>query len=394
MERIGEYLVRRLVGEGGMGKVYEAEERLSHRRVALKVLRPELAKSEEGRRLFLNEMTILAHLDHANVVRCLACTEVDEQLVMALEFLEGKTLRDYLNEHGALPWEEAVHIAVEIASALAAAHRQDPPIVHRDLKPENVMILDDGGVKVMDFGIAKVLQALSRTTTHSVGTLQYMSPEQIDATGVDARSDLYCLGLVLYELLSGKPPFESPSPRELLNMQCTQAPPPLGDGVRGALPKGIERLLFELLEKRPDDRPGSAADVLHELEPFAPASGGARRRSRTDQPTASSEVSAKSAGSNANGDKPATGAKGSSEKASGADKAAAAPEKKARADTIALVEKAAAPRDIPARTGLIIVVLLSLIAGILTYMVRGAESGTEPGDKPALTASPGFEERR
>ena len=226
MERIGEYLVRRLVGEGGMGKVYEAEERLSRRRVALKVLRPELARSEEGRRLFLNEMTILAHLDHSAVVRCLACTEVDDQLVMALEYLEGKTLRAYLNERGPLPWEEAVDVAVQIASALSAAHRQEPPIVHRDLKPENVMVLDDGGIKVMDFGIAKVLMALSKTTTHSVGTLQYMSPEQIDATTVDARSDLYCLGLVLYEMLAGKAPFESASPRELLNLQCTAARPP------------------------------------------------------------------------------------------------------------------------------------------------------------------------
>lgn len=378
MERIGEYLVRRLVGEGGMGKVYEAEERLSRRRVALKVLRPELAKSEEGRRLFLNEMTILAHLDHPNVVRCLACTEADEQLVMALEYLEGKTLREYLNQHGALPWEEAVDIAVQIASALSAAHRQEPPIVHRDLKPENVMILDDGGVKVMDFGIAKVLQALSKTTTHSVGTLQYMSPEQIDATGVDARSDLYCLGLVLYEMLAGKPPFESPSPRELLNMQCTQAPPPLGDKVRGALPKGIERLLFELLEKRPDDRPGSAADVLHELEPFAPASGGARRRTRP-----SATVPAASAP-----EAPSTS------KEEVAEPAAPRPKQdQPRADTIALVEKAAAPRDVPARTGLLIVVLLSLIAGLVTYLVRVSGSEDEPRNGPALTANPRSEER-
>jgi len=380
MERIGEYLVRRLVGEGGMGKVYEAEERLSRRRVALKVLRPELAKSEDGRRLFLNEMTILAHLDHTNVVRCLACTEVDEQLVMALEYLEGKTLREYLNQHGPLPWEEAVDVAVQITAALAAAHRQEPPIVHRDLKPENVMILDDGGVKVMDFGIAKVLQALSKTTTHSVGTLQYMSPEQIDATGVDARSDLYCLGLVLYEMLAGKPPFESPSPRELLNLQCTAKPPPLGDSVRGALPKGVERLLFELLEKKPDDRPGSAADVLHELEPFAPASGGARRRSR-----ASAEVPAASEAEPPAERKPSP----KPEKAPAKEASA----KKERADTIALVEKAAAPREVPTRTGVLIVVLLSVIAGLVTYLLR-ASGDPDPREQPALTGDPPRERSR
>src|SRR3984885_15781152 len=120
-QRIGEYVVRRLVGEGGMGKVYEAEERLSKRRVALKVLRPELTKTEEGRRLFLNEMQILAHLEHPNVVRSLATCEVDGQLVMALEFLEGRTLRDELVEGGRQPWPEAVRVVVAIAEGLAAA---------------------------------------------------------------------------------------------------------------------------------------------------------------------------------------------------------------------------------------------------------------------------------
>src|ERR1700728_3206230 len=155
MERIGEDEVRRMVGEGGMGKVYEAEERLSKRRVALKVLRPELTKTEEGRRLFLNEMQILAHLEHPNVVRSLATCEVDGQLVMALEFLEGRTLRDELVERGRLPWPEAVRIVVPIAEGLAAAHAQQLAIVHRDLKPENVMICEGGTVKVMDFGVAK-----------------------------------------------------------------------------------------------------------------------------------------------------------------------------------------------------------------------------------------------
>src|SRR5215472_5700661 len=122
MERIGEYLVKRMVGEGGMWKVYEAEERLSKRRVALKVLRPELTRSEEGRRLFVNEMQILAQLEHPNVVRSLATCEVEGQLVMALEFLEGRTLRAELVERPRLPWPEAVRIAIAVGQALAAAH--------------------------------------------------------------------------------------------------------------------------------------------------------------------------------------------------------------------------------------------------------------------------------
>src|SRR3954466_4215067 len=137
MDQIGDYLVRRLIGEGGMGKVYEAEERLSKRRVALKVLHQELGKSEQGRRLFLNEMQILAHLEHPNIVRSLASTEVDGELVMVLEYLDGRTLRALLPADGHLPWGEAIRIVSAVAAALSAAHGQEPPIIHRDLKPEN-----------------------------------------------------------------------------------------------------------------------------------------------------------------------------------------------------------------------------------------------------------------
>src|SRR4051794_1781904 len=148
MQQIGDYLVRRLVGEGGMGKVYEAEERLTKRRVALKVLRPELARNEDGRRLFLNEMSILAQLEHPNVVRSLASMEIDGQLVMALEFLNGRTFRQELTRRGKLPWAEALEIIVQIAEALDAAHSHAPPIVHRDLKPENVMLLSEDGASL------------------------------------------------------------------------------------------------------------------------------------------------------------------------------------------------------------------------------------------------------
>ena len=398
MERIGEYLVRRLVGEGGMGKVFEAEERLSKRRVALKVLRTELARSEEGRRLFLNEMTILAHLDHKNIVRSLACTEVDGQLVMALEFLEGQTLRGLITDQSRLPWSEAVGIAVQVASALSAAHRQEPAIVHRDLKPENIMILGDGTVKVMDFGIAKVLQALSKTTTHSVGTLQYMSPEQIDAAAIDGRSDLYCLGLILYEMLSGHAPFESPSPRELLNLQCTQPPPPLPEEVRRGLPRGVEKLLFELLEKAPDDRPASADDVLHELEPFAPAGASAApARSRAVARTlpsqaATTPVSADSAPStsarsgdtahSANGKEPAI-----ERKPPAAERKAAAAERKAPAgnDTIALLERATSEREVSPRHALIVIVALCLLAGVVSYFVRSRSGPDDPRQSPSAS---------
>jgi eukaryotic-like serine/threonine-protein kinase len=368
MERIGEYLIHRLVGEGGMGKVFEAEERLSKRRVALKVLRPELARSEEARRLFMGEMTILAHLDHPNVVRCLACSEIDGDLIMALELLEGATLREVLIERGRLGWAEAVGVVVQIASALRAAHHQAPPIVHRDLKPENVIVMDDGKVKVMDFGIAKVLEALSRSTTHSVGTLQYMSPEQIDAAGVDARSDLYALGLVFYELLAGRPPFESASPRDLLNLQCTAQPPAFADDVRAGLPKGIERLVFALLEKRPDDRPADADAVLEALEPFGTAD---------DAPVAIVRPTGKvvSAASAKRTERSHRGPESSVE-VGRAPSPATARRPVSPSDTIALVERAAAPREVSWRIAVVVVFVLSLLAGGVTYLAKVASAAT------------------
>lgn len=372
MERIGEYLVRRLLGEGGMGKVFEAEERLSKRRVALKLLKPELAKSEEGRRLFLNEMSILSRLDHPNVVRCLACSEVDGQLVMTLEYLEGKTLRQELTERGALPWSEAVAMTVQVAKALAAAHRQDPPIIHRDLKPENIMVLADGSLKVMDFGIAKVLEAMHKTTTQSVGTLQYMSPEQIDATGVDARSDLYCLGLIFYEMLKGSPPFDSASPRQLLNQQCTEPPPPLPEAVRRSLPRGVERLVMQLLEKAPEQRPDSAEAVLSELEPFAPAGevgkGSAATRPERDPGDVATEQSTEARTSDTGGPR------------------GVAPSRTPMRvkDTIDLLDRPRPAREVPARLAWLAIVGLSLVAGVITYFARSQQVRPEPS---ATTAS-------
>jgi len=363
-ERIGEYLVKRLVGEGGMGKVYEAEERLTKRRVALKVLRPELTRSDEGRRLFLNEMQILAQIEHPNVVRSLASMEADGQLVMALELLSGRTLRQELTRRGKLPWDEALEIVVQIAEALDAAHAHAPPIVHRDLKPENVMLLSEEGgaihLKVMDFGIAKMLEVAHATNTQSIWTLQYMSPEQIDAQTIDARRDLYSLGLVFYELLSGGAPFRSASPRELLNMQCTSEPPPLDEDVRRGLPRGVEELLFALLEKDPAARPESAREVVERLSPFRSAG---ERRVRTAPPRSSK----RDAGTRTRNDTMRSSTRPPT-------------------DTIALVEKATAPREMPTAMALVLIAALSLVAGMTTYLIR-VHSASNAVTPPAPTAA-------
>lgn len=391
MESLGAYRIERLLGEGGMGKVYEAEERLSGRRVALKVLRPELARSEPARRLFENEMSILARLDHKNVVRCLACAEIEGELVMALELLEGRTLRQLLLTDDALDWQRALGIVQQIASALAAAHEHDPPIVHRDLKPENVMILADGTVKVTDFGIAKVLAALGNATTHSVGTLQYMSPEQIDAAPIDARSDLYSLGLVLYELLTGRPPFESSSPRELLNMQCTKTPPPLPESVRRAIPRGIERLLFELLQKSPDERPGSAADVLHAIEPFVPfeAVADSPRTPSSRRSEKKAKPSTLPSDERASRTEPSAPARGSPENVRTEPSPPPAFGKDPpRDDTLLLLERAALPRELPRRRALLVIFALSALSGIATYAVRAAGSNATKPDIALTRATP------
>ncbi|WP_433937591.1 serine/threonine protein kinase [Sorangium cellulosum] len=409
MEQIGEYLVRRLVGEGGMGKVYEGEERLSRRRVALKVLRPELARSEQGRRLFLNEMQILAHLEHPNIVRSLASVEASGDLVMVLEYLDGQTLRAVLGAAGRLPWPDAVRIAASVASALAAAHGQVPPVIHRDLKPENIMVLNDGSVKVMDFGIAKVVEAMNQTNTQSVGTLQYMSPEQIDARSIDHRSDLYCLGLILYEALSGRPPFQSASPRELLNLQCTAEPPPLDDDVRRGLPRGVEQLLFQLLEKAPEDRPYLAQDIVDRLEPFqtaasAPRPAGSGERAATasapqrtgDQGRASAPQRTGDAGRASAPQRTGDQGRASAPQRTGDPGRASAPgaAREAegtgapRADTIALVEQIDRTRDVPARLAIAIIVALSALAGLGTYALRSANGAPEPPDSAAAPAPP------
>lgn len=383
-----------------MGKVYEAEERLSKRRVALKVLAPELSRSEDARRMFLNEMTILAQLDHPNIVRSLASTEVDGDLVMALELLDGQTLRQHLAEHGRLPWSEAVAVTAQVASALSAAHRQEPAIIHRDLKPENLMVLSTGRIKVMDFGIAKVLQAISASTTHSVGTLQYMSPEQIDAEPVDARSDLYSLGLILYEMLAGRPPFESPSPRALLDLQCTAEPPPLPDQVRGSMPRGVEKVLVQLLRKAPDERPASAEDLLTALEPFGTAddaiqisrqSSRESTRSNDDQEELAGEAAERDGGGDAKASigadtsavRPATArAPSSSSIAMDTGRPAVQP-----LDTVALIERAERPRELSTGTALIAIILLCVLAGVATYLWRvNSADGAEASERASVSA--------
>ena len=294
--RLGPYDVHRTIGEGGMGTVYEATERLSGRRVALKVLHPDLARTEEARQRFFREMQILSALSHPSIVKSFANAEIDGQLVMVLEYLEGRNLRDELSSVGRIAVPRALDITMAVLSALSAAHEREPPIVHRDLKPENLMVMRDGSIKVMDFGIAKVLDDKQQKTrtTQIMGTAQYMSPEQIEGRTASPRVDLYALGLVLHEMLSGEPTFGGASILAVIRAQCDKPPPPLPDDVERALPREARELLFAMLEKDPAKRPATARAALDVLQrarrsmPAAPhaapaaARGGARAQVAPD----------------------------------------------------------------------------------------------------------------
>jgi serine/threonine-protein kinase len=328
-----------------------------------------------------------------------------------LEYLSGRTLRQELTRRGTLPWAEALEHVVRIAEALTVAHEQEPPIVHRDLKPENVMLTaPEGdaegapptGLKVMDFGIAKVLEGMHGTNTQSIGTLQYMSPEQIDARTIDARSDLYSLGLLFYEMLSGDPPFNSPSPRELLNLQCTAAPPALDPEVRRGLPRGVEELLFAMLEKKPDGRPATARAITERLAMFRAASDAVPSAARASRASASRPARDRDAApaTPRMADAPAAGApldgRSGDTRHSGAPKAASASEEpkpaaRPRTDTVALVEQnASRPREVPTWLALVAIVALSLVAGMTTYLVRLKSAGTTD-PSTTTTASATFE---
>ncbi|MFO0620177.1 MAG: serine/threonine-protein kinase [Polyangia bacterium] len=283
----GRYKVTSLLGEGGMGAVYLVEHILMRKRMALKVLNAELSKNREMVARFEREAMAAAHLEHPNVV---AATDLgftdDGALFLVLEFIDGKSLRDVLG-FGPLSAARVIHIARQIASALQRAHSVG--IVHRDLKPENVMIMNRDGdpdfVKVLDFGLAKIrLEALvddisqrSETLTKYgtiFGTPAYMAPEQAAGGEVDGRTDLYALGAVMYELLTGWVPFDADDPSVILRQQILAPVPPMAQKAPSVkVPAALEAMVMKLLEKNPDNRHKDARQLLDALADLAAAEG-------------------------------------------------------------------------------------------------------------------------
>ncbi|QFG25066.1 serine/threonine-protein kinase [Actinomadura sp. WMMB 499] len=271
----GRYRLESVLGRGGMGEVWRAVDLRLRRPVAVKVLPAELADVPGAMDRFEREAEATAALQHPGITVVFDVGRTGDGLAyLVMELLEGEDLRTVMRRHpGGLPVEEAVGHAVQVADALAAAHSRG--IVHRDIKPANLFVLADGRLKLCDFGIAGLADAATRLTQDggTVGTPLYMAPEQFRGGAADFRSDLYALGCVLHELLTGEPPFRSGSGLPgLMYAHLNEAPPPVG-AVRPDVPERLERLVHDLLAKAVDRRPESAAAVASYLRagPRAPA---------------------------------------------------------------------------------------------------------------------------
>ncbi|MGH9217892.1 MAG: tetratricopeptide repeat protein [Vicinamibacterales bacterium] len=278
---VGPYKIIRHLGSGGMGAVWLAEDTRLHRQVALKMVRPADAGGAEARERLMREARAAASLNHPHIATVHDVLDHEDQVIIVLEYVEGETLHSRI-KRGPVPPTEAVDIAIQMARALSTAHSHG--IVHRDLKPANVIISGAGHAKVLDFGLARLLDIGSTQTLRSrvetagvvgfVGTPGYAAPEQMVSSGVDERADLYALGVVLFEMISGHRPFPGNDPLQLATAKLSQAAPPLSSSGT-PVPPALERLVAQLLERDPVDRPAFAADVVTQLRDIygAPSTG-------------------------------------------------------------------------------------------------------------------------
>jgi serine/threonine-protein kinase len=262
----GRYRIQRKLGAGGMADVYLAEDQELGRRVAIKILNGRHANDDQFIERFRREAKNAAALNHPNIVSIYDRGEAEETYYIAMEFLDGRTLKELIVSRGAAPINVAIEYARQILSALRFAHRHG--IVHRDIKPHNVLVDGEGRVKVTDFGIARAGTSQMTEAGSIVGTAQYLSPEQARGGEVDPRSDLYSLGIVLYELLTGKTPFDGETPVEIAMKHLSTAPKPPSK-LRPDVPPELDMVVMRALAKNPDDRYQSADEMEGDLDRVA-----------------------------------------------------------------------------------------------------------------------------
>jgi eukaryotic-like serine/threonine-protein kinase len=282
-QKLGDYEILGVLGAGGMGKVYKVRNTISDRVEAMKILLPNLADQKELADRFLREIKLLASLNHPNIASLRTALTLDNQLVMIMEYVDGVTLASRLQQ-GPVPVADAVYYIDQVLAALVYAHQMN--VVHRDIKPGNMMLTPQGVVKLMDFGIARPGNEAGMTITGTtLGSLNYMSPEQVKGESVDARSDLYSVGLSLYEILTGRLPFRGDSGYSLMVAQLQQLPePPIV--LRPDLPKPLNDIILMVLAKEPEKRFQSATAFRNALKSALPQGAAAVGAGRSGVPSA------------------------------------------------------------------------------------------------------------
>jgi serine/threonine-protein kinase len=277
----GQFLIEQKIGSGGMGAVYRASQPAMNRLVAVKILHQKLASRKDLVSRFRREARAMSHLSHPNTVKVFLYGELEDgALYIVMEYLEGRNLNQVVRKEGPLPVDRAIPVLVQVCGALQEAHTQG--IIHRDLKPENIFLSTNGGMKdyakVLDFGLAKVTERELRPGSIMLtqegmvfGTPEFMSPEQAQGKKLDARSDLYSVATILYEVLTGKLPFDAKTPMEYIQLHVTKSPIPLDERIPGKkFPPGLSDVIMRALQKRPEDRFGSAMEFAEALRRFAP----------------------------------------------------------------------------------------------------------------------------
>lgn len=262
----GRYEIQEIIGVGGMAVVYKAYDSIDDRVVAIKILKDELLNNEEFRRRFKNESKAIAVLSHPNIVKVYDVSFGDRLQYIVMEYIDGITLKEYIEQQKVIRWKEAVHFVEQVLRALQHAH--DKGIVHRDIKPQNIMLLQDGTIMVTDFGIARFSRSDYRTITDkAIGSVHYVSPEQARGDVTDEKTDIYSVGVLLYEMLTGRLPFEADSAVSVAIMQLQNEPSRLRE-LNPDIPEGLEQITLKAMQKEPARRYQSAAEMLTDMEEF------------------------------------------------------------------------------------------------------------------------------